>query len=69
MDEAEQREKLELFQEILLKDAPAVFLYQPDFLYLALPKIKGIDNGFIVDPSKRFANIENWYIDTKRAWK
>ncbi|MDO8663345.1 MAG: ABC transporter substrate-binding protein, partial [Candidatus Wildermuthbacteria bacterium] len=69
MDENERKEKLEKFQNILINDSPAVLLYNPDYLYLVVKKIKGIDLKTILDPSKRFSNIESWYINTKRAWK
>ncbi len=62
-------QKYEQFQEILIEDAPCVFLYSPDYLYLVSKTIKGIDMEMIVDPSKRFSTIENWYIKTKRKWK
>ena len=65
----DSKEKLEEFQNILIEDAPAVFLYNPDYLYLVSKKIKGIDAKMIVDPSKRFVGIENWYIKTKRVWR
>lgn len=68
-DEGLRKEKYAKFQEILLKDAPAVFLYRPDFIYLTSPKIRGIDPGFISDPSQRFAGIDRWYIKSKRVWK
>lgn len=61
--------KLQEFQDILIEDAPAVFLYSPDYLYLVSPEIKGLNLTIIADSSKRFANIENWYIKTKRVWK
>ena len=64
-----QRQKYEKFQDILIEDAPVVFLYSPDYLYPVNKEIKGINAKFIVDPSKRFAGIEEWYIKTKRAWK
>jgi len=67
---AESRaEKYEQLQEIILEDAPAIFLYNPDELYFVSKKIKGIKGGLIIDPSKRFSGIENWYIKTKRAWR
>lgn len=69
MDENARKEKLEKFQNLVLEDAPAVFLFNPSYLYFASPEIKGIDLKMILDPSKRFAEIENWYIKTKRAWK
>ncbi len=64
----ERAEKLVELQEILITAAPAVFLYNPDYLYFAAKSIKGIDSKIIADPSKRFSGIENWYIKTKRVW-
>jgi len=69
LNEKERREKLVKFQDLLIEDAPAVFLYSPDYLYLVSKEIKGVDAGMIVDPSKRFKGIENWYIKTKRVWQ
>lgn len=69
LDETERREKLEQFQDILLSDCPVVFLYNPAYRYLVSEKIKGLNAEIIVDPSKRFSEINNWYIQTKRVWK
>jgi ABC-type transport system substrate-binding protein len=69
LNEEERKMALEEFQNILIEDAPAIFLYSPDFLYLVSEKIKGIDTETIADFSKRFSGIENWYIKTKRTWK
>jgi len=69
LDMQEKTQKYEQLQNIIINDAPAVFLYNPDFLYWASAKVKGIDTTKIVDPAKRFANIENWYINTKRVLK
>jgi peptide/nickel transport system substrate-binding protein len=69
LDEKERKEKLEKFQEILIEDAPAVFLYNPDYLYFVSREIKGINGERIIDPSKRFSQIEEWYIKTRRGWK
>lgn len=63
------KENYEKVQEIILKDPPAVFLYNPYYLYFQSPAIKGFKTKFIADPSKRFANIEEWYLKTKRKWK
>ena len=68
-DEEERKESLEEFQEILLKDIPAVFLYNPDYLYFVSEEIKGITTKVISDTSQRLSNIEEWYIKTKRVWK
>ncbi len=69
LDQEERNAALEEFQEILAKDAPAVFLYRPDYFYLVSERMKGLEDKIIVDPSKRFGNTENWHIRTKRIWK
>lgn len=69
LDKNIRAEKLVLFQNILIKESPAVFLYCPDYIYFVSKKINGINIEKIADPSKRFSTIENWYIKTKRVWK
>ena len=64
-----QTDNLIAFQNILIKDAPVIFLYCPDYTYLASNEIQGISMEKITDPSKRFSQIEKWYIKTKRVWK
>ena len=68
LDFGVRAEKLNSFQNLLIADAPAVFLYSPDYVYLVSKEIKGITSAKIVDPSKRFIGVENWYIKTKRIW-
>lgn len=69
LDESKRKEDLEKIQNILMNDAPAIFLYNQDYIYFVSEKIKGIKTKMIVDPSERFSGIENWYINIKRAWK
>lgn len=58
----------QLFQQYVLADAPAVFLYSPDFIY-ALPKnVQGVDIGSIISASERFMNVNTWYIETQGVW-
>ncbi|MCX6720902.1 MAG: ABC transporter substrate-binding protein [Candidatus Staskawiczbacteria bacterium] len=68
-DDSIKSQKYENLQNIILTDAPALFLYNPDYLYWVSGKVKGIDTTKIVDPAKRFENIINWFINTKRVWK
>ncbi len=63
------QEKLEEFQNLLIADAPCVFLYSPNYTHLVSKEIRGINPGLIADPSKRFSQIEDWYIKTKRTFK
>jgi ABC-type transport system substrate-binding protein len=69
LDELERKKNLEEFQELIIEDAPAIFLYNPDYHYLVSKEIKGIKEGVLTDPSKRFSGISNWYIKEKRALK
>ena len=65
----ERKAKLVEFQNILLKDVPAIFLYSLDYSYFTSNDIKGIKSQKAVNPSKRFFSIADWHIKTKRVWK
>jgi peptide/nickel transport system substrate-binding protein len=67
-DELRARE-YEQFQQYVIDDAPVVFLYSYYQLYVSVKKIKGIEVENIVLPSKRFADINKWYIKTQRVKK
>ena len=69
LDEQERKKNLEEFQKLIIAEAPAIFLYNPDYHYLLAKEIKGVKEGVIVESSKRFSDISNWYIETKRIWK
>lgn len=57
------------FQKILSKEIPAIFLYTPDYLYPQSKKIKGLEVTTLISPYQRFANVEHWYMKTKRVKK
>jgi len=44
----EKIKKYEQLQNIIIKDAPAVFLYNPNYLYWASKKVQGIETTKIV---------------------
>lgn len=69
LDDAKKEQKLEKMQNIILDDAPALFLYNPDYVYWVSNSIQGIDTAKIIDPAKRFSNITNWYLQTRRVGK
>ena len=69
IEQEKRTEKYAEFQKILIEDVPAVFLYSPTYLYPINKKIKGIEIEKLAQPSFRFSQIENWYINTKRVWK
>lgn len=49
-------------------DAPAVFLYSPEFMYLLPAKMKGFVGGSVAIPSERFLEVHRWYTKTKNEW-
>lgn len=69
LDEPTKAQKYEVLQDIIISDAPALFLYNPNYIYWTSQKIKGIDTEKIIDPAKRFSNINSWFIKTKRVWR
>ena len=69
LDKSIKKQKYEKLQDLVINDAPALFLYNPDYIYWVSSKTKGVDTQKIIDPAKRFVNITNWYIKTKRVWK
>ena len=66
-DEEERTNDLKTIHSILLEDKPALFLYNPFYLYILPQKIKGYNIQYANLPSEKFADIENWYIYTKRT--
>lgn len=65
----ENEAALKKFQEVIMDDAPALFLYSPDYLYAVSKKVKNIGVKNINVPSRRFSGIEKWYIETQRIKK
>ena len=66
LDNEERKQEYKDFQEIVVNDVPGIFLYSSYNLYFVNKKVKGIESENIVLPSKRFNDIEEWYIKTKR---
>jgi peptide/nickel transport system substrate-binding protein len=62
-------QKYQQFQDIIVEDEPAIFLYSPNYIYLQDKSMHGMDAKNIITPSDRFNNIENWYLKTRRIAK
>lgn len=60
---------LESIQDTLTSAAPAVYLYAADYVYVTDKKIKGLDTNRIVDSSRIYSQIKDWYVGLKRQWK
>jgi peptide/nickel transport system substrate-binding protein len=57
------------FEVEISKDIPAIFLYSPEFIYIAPGKVKDNSLGLVTLPFERFLNINSWYIETNKIWK
>ena len=65
----ERKSILEELEALIINDAPTIPLYNSQYTYLTNKNLKGLTVNKIVDPSKRFVEINNWYIKEKRIWK
>lgn len=64
-----RQEKYHEFQKIIAEELPAIFLYNPTYTYPQDKDVKGFTNYGISAPADRFANINEWYVKTKRVFK
>lgn len=67
-DPEKRRLKYRHFQNILVAELPAIFLYNTLYTYPQSTKIKGFDIQRISVPADRFNNIDEWYVKTKRVF-
>jgi len=65
----ERKTTLEELEALIINSAPTIPLYSSQYSYLINKNLKGFAVNKIVDPSKRFVEINNWYIKEKRIWK
>lgn len=57
------------FVDVWAKDAPAVLLYSPRYLYGQDNRVEGTRLGKIAEPSDRFYGIEKWSMKRQRILK
>jgi ABC-type transport system substrate-binding protein len=72
LEDTQRKKDLEEFQEIFLKDLPAIILFSPNNYYLLSKKVnmsRETEKIYIFQPWHRFSLIEDWYIQTKRVLK
>lgn len=68
-DEAARALLLQKFNDTIIDDVPAVFIYSPDFLYAVGSNVRGMETGLITTESERFLDVNNWYVQSERVWK
>ena len=62
-------ESMKAFYEEVARDAPAIFLYTPNFVYILPEKVKSAELSALGASYERFSTIREWYIETDRVWK
>ncbi|MEK7507294.1 MAG: ABC transporter substrate-binding protein [Patescibacteria group bacterium] len=68
LDDSIRLSKYADFQQLVINDAPVVFLYSPSYLYGQAKKIQANGAAVIAIPSDRFNAINKWYIETRRSF-
>jgi len=68
-DKAVRLQKYTDFNNLITAQVPVIFLDQTEFIYAVDKSVKNLDDSVLYDPSLRFQDISDWYIDEKRVWK
>ncbi len=69
LDDGKRASAFNDLQKQITGDAVAVFLYSPDYLYIASKNLHGADAGLIGDPADIFTTANKWYLKTARVLK
>jgi peptide/nickel transport system substrate-binding protein len=64
----ERLQKYNKIQELINRDLPVIFLYSPSYIYVQDKKVRGFSASLISTPSDRLANVNNWYMRTKKRF-
>lgn len=56
------------FDAEMRKDIPAIFLYVPQFTYVAPRSTHNIRLEGITNQSERFATIQHWFVESESVW-
>jgi ABC-type transport system substrate-binding protein len=56
------------FQDLIIAEKPATFLFIPIYTYATTDKVQGISTTRIARPADRFADVNTWFIKTKGQW-
>ncbi|MBI2724534.1 MAG: peptide ABC transporter substrate-binding protein [Chloroflexi bacterium] len=64
-DIARRKELYAQVQVIIVQAAPQIPLFAPASTYVQSTRIKGVGEPYMLSPSARFADIGNWYIETR----
>lgn len=69
MDASVRAPLITKLQEIIHDDAPAIFLFSPQYRYVITPELQGLKTENLTTSSDRFRGVNEWYLTTKRVLK
>ncbi|MDP3901751.1 MAG: peptide ABC transporter substrate-binding protein [bacterium] len=64
-----RKNKIVRLQELIRQDQPAIFLFSPNYIYVANKDLSGFSPSIMVLASDRFKNVESWFLKTSRVLK
>ncbi len=68
-DDNDRAEDYAELDQMIRDDAPAAFLYAPDFIYVVPKKLKGLTLNGISAPTDRWNEVNKWYLNTEKVWR
>jgi peptide/nickel transport system substrate-binding protein len=69
MNDASRTQEFADAENRIVADSPAAFLFSPNDFYVANKTIQGITTDLLPDPSDRFREVPQWYLETARVLK
>ena len=69
IDEQARIKKYIEFEDEIKKDTPAIFLYSPDFIYVAPKDLKEFKIDYTISSLDHYMNAYLWYTQTENVWK
>lgn len=61
--------KYDEFNKLVASKYAIIYLDQTEFIYSTDKNVKNVNLKTLYDPSFRFSNVHNWYINEGRVWK
>lgn len=67
-DDIDRADAYARFASEMHTELPALFLYMPEFTYIAPSRIRDVSLKGVANPSERLSGIEAWYADQESVW-
>ncbi len=64
-DTARRKDLYSLFSGYLIQATPSIPLFSPAAVYVQRSRLRGFDERPLQTPSSRFANVNDWYVETR----